>query len=132
MNELVITYSRASGPGGQNVNCVNTKVDLRINVMAASFITQEVKDRILNDNKNQINKEGELVIRSDVTRSQQLNLADALEKLRTIIRMAEKPVILEPSIESLEKLRKRQEKATRMRLHFKRERSNVKSDRQGL
>lgn len=47
MKELEITYSRSSGPGGQNVNTVNTKVDLRLNVKSASFLAEDVKKRLL-------------------------------------------------------------------------------------
>lgn len=58
-------------------------------------------------NKNNITNEGFLIVKSDITRSQQLNLADALEKLRTIIRKAYAPVKVEPSQESIERQRKR-------------------------
>lgn len=69
------------------------------------------------------------MIKSDFTRSQQMNLADALEKLRNIIRKLEfEPA--KPTEETLQKLQKREEKAARERLHLKRQRSQVKSDRQ--
>lgn len=132
MDQVQVTYSRSSGPGGQNVNCVNTKVDLRVDISAASFISQAIKDRILEEHKNKINKDGFLVIKSDVTRSQQMNLADALEKFRNIIRDAEIVKSAEPTPETIEKLRKMHEKASRIRLQIKRERSSVKADRQSV
>lgn len=46
MEELEITYSRSSGPGGQNVNVVNTKVDLRFNIKKASWLDQEIKSKL--------------------------------------------------------------------------------------
>jgi peptidyl-tRNA hydrolase ICT1 len=46
-DKLHITYSRSSGPGGQNVNMVNTKVDLRFNVASAEWISQDIRDKIL-------------------------------------------------------------------------------------
>lgn len=49
MDQIEITYSRSTGPGGQNVNRVNTKVDLRFNVSKVSFISQEVKDRLMQE-----------------------------------------------------------------------------------
>lgn len=49
MNEVEITFSRSSGPGGQNVNVVNTKVDLRIKLDKASFITEKVKAKIIEE-----------------------------------------------------------------------------------
>lgn len=47
MDELEITYSRSTGPGGQNVNKVNTKVDLRFHVQSASWLTDEIKSKIV-------------------------------------------------------------------------------------
>lgn len=41
--ELLVSYSRSSGPGGQNVNKVNSKVEIRLNVGEATFIPAEVK-----------------------------------------------------------------------------------------
>lgn len=99
---------------------------------AVTFISAAIKSRLVDVHKNQINREGELVIKSDVTRSQQMNLADALDKLRTIIRKMEEPTTVEPNEETLEKIRKRQQKAARIRLHEKRERSMIKADRQSL
>lgn len=45
INQLKITYSRSSGPGGQNVNCVDTKVDLRFHVATVDWISDETKKR---------------------------------------------------------------------------------------
>ncbi|XP_048515898.1 peptidyl-tRNA hydrolase ICT1, mitochondrial isoform X2 [Athalia rosae] len=129
IDELDITYSRSSGPGGQNVNCVNTKVDLRFNIQKATWLNDELKPKLLEKYNTKINKEGYLVIKSDVTRSQQLNLADAMEKLRTMIRAVAIP---EPQIseETEEKLRRRHLKAVRERLIAKRKRSDIKQSRQ--
>jgi len=128
MDKLHITYSRSSGPGGQNVNKVNTKVDLRFHVASAEWLSQDIRDRILEQHKTKITKEGFLVIRSDKTRFQQLNLADALEHLRTLIRSLVEPPN-EVSPESEEKLRKRREKNARLRLVEKRQRSLTKQQR---
>jgi hypothetical protein len=46
-DKLHITYSQSSGPGGQNVNTVNTKVDLRFHVASAEWISQDIRDKIL-------------------------------------------------------------------------------------
>ncbi|CAG2066149.1 unnamed protein product [Timema podura] len=100
LDELTVTYSRSSGPGGQNVNKVNTKVDLRFHVKSASL------DHGRNQNKTRINKDGFLIIRSDKTRYQQLNLADAMERLRELVRAAAEPPG-EISPETEEKLRRR-------------------------
>ena len=47
IEELDITYSRSSGPGGQNVNKVNTKVEVRFNISSASWINDDLKSKLL-------------------------------------------------------------------------------------
>ncbi|KAJ8678536.1 hypothetical protein QAD02_014323 [Eretmocerus hayati] len=130
MKEIDITYSCSGGPGGQNVNRVNTKVDLRFKVKDAKWLQDEVQDLLIEKYPNKINKEGYLVIKSDLTRSQQLNLADALLKLRKMIR----DVIVipqEPSELTLEKQMKRQLRAAQERVFAKRKRSETKKFRRG-
>nr|CAL26742.1 CG6094 [Drosophila melanogaster] len=131
MDRLEITYSRSSGPGGQHVNTVNTKVDVRFKVAQADWIPEQTRQKLLKVLANRITKDGYFYIKSDLTRSQQMNLADALEKLRTIIRSQEAVAPAPPSEETLEKLRRRQERAVRERLQLKRGRAQVKADRQG-
>ncbi|KAH8356681.1 hypothetical protein KR084_007077 [Drosophila pseudotakahashii] len=131
MDRLEITYSRSSGPGGQHVNTVNTKVDVRFKVAQADWIPEQTRQKLLKVLANRITKEGYFYIKSDLTRSQQMNLADALEKLRSIIRSQEALEAAPPSEETLEKLRRRQERAARERLQLKRGRAQVKADRQG-
>jgi peptidyl-tRNA hydrolase ICT1 len=79
--------------------------------------------------QKELTKDGWLVVKSDRTRSQLLNQADALDKLRANIRealMPPKPVL---SVEELEKIRKGKLKAGRERLHSKRSRSDTKQGR---
>lgn len=85
--------------------------------------------KLLFQYKNKINKEGYFIVKSDLTRSQHLNLADALEKLRAMIRST---VIApsEVSPETEERIRKNILKASRERLHEKRIRSQIKRNRQ--
>lgn len=47
MNKITVTYSRSSGPGGQNVNKLDTKVDVRFHVESAEWISEEVRERLL-------------------------------------------------------------------------------------
>ncbi|KAL5241079.1 hypothetical protein ACI65C_008489 [Semiaphis heraclei] len=129
VEELDITYSTSSGPGGQNVNKVNTKVDLRFKVESAQWLKEEVRQKLIDINQNKLTKEGYLVIRSEKTRSQQLNLADAIERLRSLIWKAAEPEP-KPSEESIEKIRRRLEKANRTRLIEKKMKSLTKSNRQ--
>jgi peptidyl-tRNA hydrolase ICT1 len=130
MDQLDITYSRSSGPGGQNVNKVNTKVEVRFQLNSATWISEDVKSKLLEKFKNKITKDGFVIFRSDLTRHQQLNLADCLEKIRASVRacLVEDT---EPSEETAEKIRRRNEKAVRERLALKRMRSQVKNDRRG-
>ncbi|XP_063979929.1 large ribosomal subunit protein mL62 [Diachasmimorpha longicaudata] len=128
MDKLTVSYCRSSGPGGQHVNTVNTKVDLRFEVKSADWISQNIRDKLLIQEKNRINKDGFLIIKSDLTRSQQMNLADALERLRVMIR---KTLVISPEIspQTEEKIRKGQMKAARERLFEKRSRSLIKQSR---
>jgi peptidyl-tRNA hydrolase ICT1 len=130
LDQLDITYSRSSGPGGQNVNKVNTKVEVRFQLNSATWISEDVKSKLLEKFKNKITKDGFVIFRSDLTRHQQLNLADCLEKIRASVRacLVEDA---EPSEETAEKIRRRNEKAVRERLALKRMRSQVKNDRRG-
>ncbi|CAH0398113.1 unnamed protein product [Chilo suppressalis] len=89
IEKLDITYSASSGPGGQNVNKVHTKVDLRLKLNDADWLHPDIKQKMLELHSKKLTKDGFLIIRSDVTRSQQLNLADCLQKLRNLIRAAE-------------------------------------------
>ncbi|XP_052896072.1 peptidyl-tRNA hydrolase ICT1, mitochondrial [Anopheles moucheti] len=130
LDKLNISYSRSSGPGGQNVNTVSTKVDLRFHLETATWLSENARNRLAQLQKGRITKDGYLVIKSELTRSQQMNTADALEKLRAFIRQAEQPVTTEPSAETVERLRRRHEKAARERLAMKRQRSDTKAQRQ--
>ncbi|XP_059470555.1 large ribosomal subunit protein mL62 [Neocloeon triangulifer] len=130
LKDLVITYSRSSGPGGQNVNTVNTKVDLRLHLQSASWLHADIRSKLAETQKNKINADGFLVIKSDLTRQQHLNLADCLSKLRKLIWSATAAEPPPPSGESLEKIRRMREKAARNRLLEKRNRSAIKEGRQ--
>lgn len=102
-----MSYSRSSGPGGQNVNCVSTKAEVRFQISTADWIPEPIRCKLAEKMKNQITKEGYLVTKSDRTRSQQLNLADAMDKLRDLIfSAAESLVVRESSPESIERHRR--------------------------
>ena len=56
--EFLVLTSRSSGPGGQNVNKVNTKVEIHFNVSLSSGLSDSEKERVLRKLKNRINSEG--------------------------------------------------------------------------
>lgn len=87
-SELEFTTSRSSGPGGQNVNKVNTKVTIRFDVPNSQLLTQEEKDIILSKLSSQLTKDGILVITSQDKRSQLDNKEEAKRKFEALINKA--------------------------------------------
>ncbi|KAK9147889.1 hypothetical protein Scep_006646 [Stephania cephalantha] len=85
LDHVSVSFARSGGPGGQNVNKVNTKVDMRFNVKNAYWLSDRIRERIMQLEKNRINKDGEIVISSTKTRTQKGNIEDALAKLQAII-----------------------------------------------
>lgn len=90
-NEFSFTSSRSSGPGGQNVNKVNTKVELRFKVDDSTLLSDIEKTRIKQHLKNRINVDGELIITSQTERSQLKNKEKTMERLYQLIGTALKP-----------------------------------------
>jgi ribosome-associated protein len=78
--EFIFSTSRSGGPGGQNVNKVSTKVELRFNIILTSLFSFEEKELIFRKLKKRINNEGELILVSQSERSQLLNKAVVTEK----------------------------------------------------
>jgi ribosome-associated protein len=87
-SELSFEAVRASGPGGQNVNKVASKVDLRFDLDATQVLYPETKERLRALFKNALDKDGRLCVTSQKTRDQARNLEDAREKLRDMILQA--------------------------------------------
>jgi ribosome-associated protein len=79
--EFTFQATRSSGAGGQNVNKVATKIELRFHVQNSQILTEEQKTKILEKLANKINQEGYLIITSQETRSQLKNRELAIEKL---------------------------------------------------
>jgi ribosome-associated protein len=115
--EFKFAASRSSGPGGQNVNKVSTKVELRFNVPASLSLTSYEKERILLKLKNRITSDGDLIVVSQSERTQLENRKRAEEKFFILLASAltEKPkrkktkATLASKVRRIEKKRKRSE-----------------------
>ena len=87
-SEVSVRFVRSSGPGGQNVNKVNTKAVLHFAFADSAVLSAEIKARIRGKFANRVNARGELVLSCDTTRSQSRNLDECWEKLEAILRSA--------------------------------------------
>jgi len=86
--ELEWTAVRASGPGGQNVNKVSSKVELRFDFEESEALSDSVKARLRALAQHRLDAEGRILITSQVTRNQPQNLEDARKRLAELIAKA--------------------------------------------
>jgi len=87
-DELVESFARASGPGGQHVNTTDSAVLLRFDVAASPNLPDVVKQRLAALAGTRMTRDGVLVLRSDGARSQLVNRQDVRERLFELIREA--------------------------------------------
>lgn len=123
-DELHFTFARSSGPGGQNVNKVNSKAILRWSVTKSPNLPDEVRARFLLHYANRITAEGEIVLASQTYRDQPRNVLACRQRLQTMLKaVAARPrrrKKTKPSRGSIER-----------RLQQKRETSRKKNERRG-
>ena len=122
LRELHFNFVRSSGPGGQNVNKVNSKAVLSWNLMASPSVPDDIRQRLAAQQRRRLSKEGELVITSQRYRDQGRNVADCLEKLRAMLTEAAAPPVIR-------KETKPTKAAKRRRLTAKRQQSEKKQRR---
>ncbi len=125
LREFQFRYVRSSGPGGQNVNKVNSKVQLRWDLTKSAALSPAVLERFQTRYHRLITGEGELVLSSQRFRDQGRNVADVLAKLAEMVRsVAKAPKKRKPTRVS----RSQKER----RLDAKRRQAEKKHRRQGF
>ena len=87
-DELTIGFSRSGGPGGQNVNKVSSKVDLRWSPGTSRVLSPSDRDWLMVKLGGRLTTAGELIVTSELSRDQITNRGDAEDKLATIVREA--------------------------------------------
>lgn len=120
--ELVFKFSRSSGPGGQNVNKVNTRVTLLFDVANATGLSDGQKEQIFERLATRVNKNGVIRVISQRYRTQKANREATIERLQELLREALKK-------EPVRKKTKVPEQVRQRRLEEKKRRSILKKQR---
>jgi len=122
LREFRFSFARSSGPGGQNVNKVNTKATLRWAVVSSASLPEEFRARLVARLGRRLTAEGDLLVSSQRFRDAGRNVADCLEKLRGLL--AEASRVPRPR-----KATRPTHGAIERRLQHKRQRSEKKRSR---
>eukprot|EP00188_Purpureofilum_apyrenoidigerum_P002668 Plantae.Rhodophyta-Purpureofilum_apyrenoidigerum.ctg27304.p1 GENE.Plantae.Rhodophyta-Purpureofilum_apyrenoidigerum.ctg27304~~Plantae.Rhodophyta-Purpureofilum_apyrenoidigerum.ctg27304.p1 ORF type:complete len:178 (+),score=46.06 Plantae.Rhodophyta-Purpureofilum_apyrenoidigerum.ctg27304:101-634(+) len=122
MNKVRVSYARSSGPGGQNVNKVETKVEMRLSLDDID-ISESAMKRLQQIVVGRVNNAGELIVSNSETRSRKTNYDNCIKKITEFIDKA----MIEPK--DWNKNSKTADKFHRKRLEDKRRRSENKASR---
>ena len=123
-DELAIAFARSGGPGGQNVNKVASKVELRWNPTTSAALGDDDRAWLIHRLRSRLTSDGTLIVTSTATRDQLKNRDDATSKLALIVRAAlDRP--------KPRKATKPSRSAKRRRLADKRHHSEIKRNRSG-
>lgn len=124
-NYISYKYSRSAGPGGQNVNKVNTKVTLFFNVVNCDSLTDEEKRKIFSRLSTRIGKNGLLRVISQKHRTQKANRNAAIERLAYLLARALRKTLKrkKSSVPYKEKIKRLEDK--KKKSHLKKQRKNI-------
>ena len=123
--EFLFSFARSSGPGGQNVNKVNSKAILNWDITRSSSVSESVKSRFLVLFKGKVNQEGVLVLSSDESRDQKRNIEICLEKLRKMLIQAATPIKSRKPTKPTKASKEKRHKEKSQRSETKRNRAKI-------
>ena len=126
-NELTLTPIRCGGPGGQNVNKVSSGIELRFDIHA-STLSEAHKERLLNLADHRITEAGIVVIKAQNHRTQELNRAEAIERLESLIERTAKAPKTRIATKPTKASKKRRLVAKKQRSTIKKMRKNKEDD----
>ena len=127
-NEFEFSAARSSGPGGQNVNKVNSKVVLRWRVLESPCLPLEVKARFFSKFGNRINSEGALIIASEEFRDQVRNRQACLNKLKAMLLEVASPPKTRKKSRPTRSSVERRKQGKRIQGEKKRQRGRIKGE----
>ncbi|SPO28438.1 uncharacterized protein UTRI_04835 [Ustilago trichophora] len=143
-NDYSVTFSRSSGPGGQNVNKLNTKANVRLELSQANghapdsldpahprkWLNRDLVSRIAKKSPYYVASDHSLLVTSMRHRTQEANVQDALEKMHAhLLELAQEGMIGETSQQQRDRVRRLQEAEARRKKQNKMKRADVKSGR---
>jgi ribosome-associated protein len=125
-SEIALTFVRADGPGGQNVNKTATAVQLRFDAMHSPALPADVRRRLVRLSGRRLTGDGILVIDARRHRSQKQNRQDALERLTRLVQAALQPPRTRRPTKPSQASRRRRLESKRHRARLKRSRGSVR------